>query len=63
MTWEEEKRFLEDRHHCLTELDFQYFMFCTMSRIVTNIDEGDYYRVSVVTKNGTGWNFRVKKNS
>ena len=63
MTWEEEKRFLEDRHHFLTEIDCEIFMYDTMARIMTNIDEGDYYRMSVITKNGTGWNFRVKKNS
>lgn len=63
MTWQEEKQFLETRNHCLTEIDFEIFMIQTMSRIVTNIDEGDYERITVVTRNGTGWNFRVKKNS
>ena len=62
MTWEEEKRFLEERNHCLTEIDFEIFMIQTMSRIVTNIDEGDYERISVVTQGGIGWNFRVKKS-
>lgn len=62
MTWDEEKHFLEERNHCLTEIDFEIFMIQTMSRIVTNIDEGDYERISVVTQGGTGWNFRVKKS-
>lgn len=63
MTWEEEKQFLEQRGHCLTEEDFEVFMIETMSRVMTNIDDGEFERISVVTNNGTGWNFKVKKNS
>lgn len=61
LSWEEIRHYLEDRHHVLTEADFQWFVYMTMSRIVKNVDDGEYQRISVVTADGTGWNFRVRK--
>ena len=61
LSWEETKRYLEERGHILSESDFQWLLYMTMSRIMTNIDDGDYQRVSIATADGTGWNFRIKK--
>lgn len=63
MTWDETKRWLEERNYCLSLAEFNTLCVNTMARIMTNIDEGDYCRVSIVTIDGIGWNFKVIKNS
>ena len=61
MNWDDVKRYLEERGHYLSQDEFYWLCLATSAKVVKNIDYVDYNLISIVTIDGIGWNFKVKK--